>query len=138
MEDQRMTDLLRALPGERASEDFNERLLARLDTPLPARSGGARWIGLAGATGVALLLLVPLSGKLLPSRRVEPGEARLLLNQIQTEHRQLERELQALRRLQSEQPEPVQPVLYLGGDDNVDYVVDLEQVRPARSDRYNL
>lgn len=140
MEDQRMTDLLRALPGERASEDFNQRLLARLDEPLPARAGGGRWIGF-GAAALALLLLVPLSGKLLPHRQVEPGEARLLLNQIQSEHRQLERELQALRQMRAEQPEPV---LYLGGDDNVDYVVDLGQVRQvrqagrARSDRYNL
>lgn len=137
MEDQRMTDLLRALPDERASADFNERLLARLDEPLPARSGGGRWIGI-GAAGLALLLLVPLSGKLLPHRQVERGEARMLLDQIQSEHRQLERELQALRQMQAEQPEPV---LYLGGDEDVDYVVDLEQVRPvrqARSDRYNL
>jgi hypothetical protein len=140
MEDQRMTELFRALPTERASEDFNERLLARLDTAAPARRGGSGWVWAAG--GAALLLLVPLSGKLLaPARRVEPGEARLLLNQIQSEHRQLERELQALRQLQSEQPEQLEPVLYLGGDDDVDYVVDLErvrQIRNARSDRYNL
>ena len=136
MEDQRMTDLLRALPAERASDDFTRRLLARLDrtdeaSPRWAVSGlPVRWAFVAVA---AALLLVPFTvQRLTPERRIEKAQARQLLEQIQSEHQQLEQELQMLRQQRSE------PVLYLGGDDEVDYVVDLGRVRNVKSDPYNL
>lgn len=53
---------------------------------------------------------------------IEPAEARQILQELRAEHGRLERELHELS-------EP--PVLYLGGDEDVDLVLDLRNVHDA-------
>lgn len=130
MEDDRLEPLrtLRALPRERVGTDFTARLLARLDDPAPRRRPIA---ALAVAAAAAALIIGIAAGPLRSGRgregesRIEAAEARRLLEELRREHRALESEIEAL----AERP----PVLYLGGDDEVDLVVDLSRV-PAEGE----
>lgn len=86
-------------------------------------------MALAGATAavVAAMAVAISAGVLMdrpagPRRAIEPAEARLILQELRAEHGRLERELQ-------EMSEP--PVLYLGGDEDVDLVLDLRNVHDA-------
>ena len=83
-------------------------------------------MALAGA--MAAVAVVAISAGVLTGRpagsgqSIETAEARQILQELRAEHGRLERELQELS-------EP--PVLYLGGDEDVDLVLDLRNVRDA-------
>ncbi|HEX5761336.1 MAG TPA: hypothetical protein VF121_19290 [Thermoanaerobaculia bacterium] len=124
MEDDRLERILATLPRERAGADFTARLLARLDDP-PRHPFRLAAVGLAAAA--AALAVAAAAGPLRPGRndpaaesRIEAAEARRLLEELRREHRALESEIEALA--------AAPPVLYLGGDDEVDLVVDLSRV----------
>jgi hypothetical protein len=117
---------LRELPRERAGADFTARVLARLDEPPPRRRLPLAAIGVAAAAALGLALVAgPLrtGGERAESRREAAAEARRLLEELQREHRALASELDALA------AEP--PVIYLGGDEEVDLVLDLSRVPAA-------
>jgi hypothetical protein len=57
----------------------------------------------------------------------EEAQARHLLEEIKDEHARLAREVRELQ-------EESRPILYLGGDESIDFVVDMSQVRPGRTD----
>src|SRR4051812_2129671 len=119
MEDHRLGDLLRELPREQARPGFTARVLHRLDAP-----ERRRWIPiprLALATALTLALAVT-TGFLIDARRdaLESARAEKALAEIRAEHARLEREVQDLS-----QP----PVIYLGGNEDVDLVLDLGKVR---------
>ncbi len=134
MEDQHVGQLLRELPRERASDGFTARVLNRLDRPedrAPARRApaGLRW----AVVPVAALLIS--TGVLLEWRQQrrtaallqDATEARQLLDELRAEHERFSRDLQSL-----ETPNTAGPrVIYLGGDETMDLVVDLEQVRES-------
>jgi hypothetical protein len=117
MEDHRLGDLLRELPREQARPGFTARILHRLDAPKRQRSIPR----LALATALTLVLAITV-GVLVDARRDALANARAerTLAEIRAEHARLEREVQDLS-----QP----PVVYLGGNEDVDLVLDLGKVR---------
>ena len=114
MEDQHLERLLRELPRERARQAFTPRVLARLDQAPPVR---VRWQPRLAA---ALLAVSVIAGGVV---RYERMEAERAAKRARAEHGQIKRELEALP--------PAPPVLYLGGNEDMDLVVDLRQVREA-------
>ena len=126
MEDHSVGPLLRELPREHAREGFTARVMARLDSPEPKPWLHSRRYRLIFATA-ALAAVVASAGILqVHSGRQEAlrtAEARKMLRELRNEHDSLKQELQSLS-----QP----PVVYLGGDDEVDLVVDLSRVQSAR------
>ena len=128
MEDHDVGRLLRELPRETARSGFTQRVLARLDEPaqsaaVPGWREGRGWrFRLAMAATTTALLAVVSAGVIRheQSREAErTAEARRLLQEIRAEHDRIEQELRALS-------EP--PVVYVGGDEEVDLVVDLDRV----------
>jgi len=129
MSDERLDRLLAELPRETAGPHFTARTLARLDLPprreRPARAGLAPWVAVPAAASLALAALL-VGGR----ERADRAEAQRLLTQIRAEHGRLATELANLRE------EREAPVVYLGGDEKIDLVVDLGRVRelPAGAD----
>ena len=119
----RLGRTLRELPRGRAGTDFTARVLSRLDDPPRRRPSPLAAVGVAAAAALALLLA---AGPLRPGagrdegRRLRAAEARRVLEELRREHRALESDIDALAR--------DEPVLYLGGDEEVDLVVDLSRV----------
>ncbi|PYQ60723.1 MAG: hypothetical protein DMF53_16520 [Acidobacteria bacterium] len=118
MEDHRLGDLLRELPREQARPGFTARVLHRLDAPERRRSIPR----LALATVLTVALAVT-AGLLIDARRnaLESSRAEKALAEIRAEHARLEREVREL----SDPPS----VVYLGGNEDVDLVLDLGKVR---------
>lgn len=119
MEEQRIGDLLRELPREGARAGFTARALRRLDAPERRRVKPALALAGAGALTLALTLSV---GALVEARRDAAATARAqaALAEIRAEHGRLEREVRELQDPPS--------VMYLGGNENVDLVLDLGKV----------
>ncbi len=130
MEDQRMTDmteLLRELPRERARSGFTARVLARLDgidepPQAPVRRWHPRLVPVALAASLALVVT---AGVVIQEQRQEAqAEALRAVQALRAEHSRIERELQEL----SSAP----PVYYLGGNEEMDLIVNMGEVRPDR------
>jgi len=122
MEDHRLGDLLRDLPREQARPGFTARVLESLDSPKQARRPRRTFrLALAGAAAAAVLTAVSF-GVLMERRAesIEAAQARQALQEIRAEHGRLEQELEELS-----QP----PVVYIGGNEDVDLVLDLGKVR---------
>jgi hypothetical protein len=122
MDDERLGALLRELPEERATSGFTARVLARLDDAKTAAATRPLWLRPAVVlAAAALLALAAIPLGIYSGRPSETDRARAmrLLRELQAEHRRLEHELQAL---------PPAPVLYLGGDESVELVVDVSRV----------
>jgi hypothetical protein len=119
MEDHRLGDLLRELPRERARPGFTARLLQRLNRlEAPERRRALPRLALAGALATVLAVT---AGVLVDARQdaLRAAQARQALQEIRAEHGRLEREVRELSR---------PSVMYLGGNENVDLVLDLGQV----------
>ncbi len=135
MEDQHVGHLLRELPRERASDGFTARVLERLDEAdgaAPARRAPARFRWAVATAAAALLISI---GSFLEWRQQrqtatllqDATEARQLLDELRAEHDRFSRDLRSL-----ETPNPAEPqVIYLGGDETMDLVVDLERIRES-------
>ncbi len=106
-------DLLRSMPAPGASPGFTARVLSRLDTRgrERARRRGAALLAAAATLGAAV-------GFSVLEYRVSRREARA--EQIRSRYRDLVREVADLRGKAAEAP-----LLYLGGDDRFDLVLDL-------------
>jgi hypothetical protein len=123
MNDRRLGELLRSLPRPQASEDFTGRVLARLhDEQRRPRPVVRPWMA-AAAAALALAALAPFSARWLAPERSLADE-RAQLGELQREHRQLEQELSSLMSLGGDADD----VVYLGGDDDVALVVDLDRL----------
>ena len=121
MEDHRLGDLLRDLPREQARPGFTARVLESLDAPRARRPRHTFRLALAGATAAAVLTAA--GAGILMNRRAESiqaAEAQRMLQEIRAEHGRLAQELEELS-----QP----PVVYIGGNEDVDLVLDLGKVR---------
>ncbi|MEM7048609.1 MAG: hypothetical protein AAF604_03070 [Acidobacteriota bacterium] len=137
MSDRRLDEALRSLPTARASDEFTAQVLRRLPADAGTEQGPgnpwnrpASWAGLAAAA----MLLLAFAGVLLAPRgggddsaAVDREEARALLEELRQDHRRLTAEVRSLREHQQA------PVLYLGGDEGLDIVLDLgrEDLRPS-------
>jgi cell division protein FtsB len=122
MEDHRLGDLLRELPREHARPGFAARVVNRLDAPERRRWISWRAPRLAVATALTIVLAVT-AGLLIDARRdaIASARAEKALAEIRAEHARLEREVREL----SDPPS----VVYLGGNEDVDLVLDLGKVR---------
>ena len=123
MEDHRLGDLLRELPRERARPGFTARVLHRLDAP----ERHVRHRPVLAAVVAVLLVAVVAAGVLKdrlagPREAIETAEAQQMLRELRAQHEQLERDL-----YQMSQPRRV----YVGGNEDVDFMLDLSQVRGA-------
>ncbi|MFQ5349914.1 MAG: hypothetical protein ACE5EG_05670 [Thermoanaerobaculia bacterium] len=117
--DRELDRLLAELPRETASPDFSRRVLRDLDRTAGERTRH-RGLLAAAAAAVALavgILLLPRSTPHLPV-----AETRSL----QEEHRLLMEELEVLKA--SLRDSQSAPVLYLGGNEHLDLVLDLGPV----------
>lgn len=111
---------LKDMPAVRASADFTTAVLKRLDE-LPAHgfeSRSRRLVLAAVAAGIATLVLLTL----VPRRGQDPNA--ILAAEVTEIRRQHELLTQELNRLRA-RTEDTAPVLYLGGVDEIDYVLDL-------------
>ena len=132
MNDDDLATLLKKLPRHEASSEFTSRVMDRLDGPAPPAGRPTRvpraWV-FAGASaaliGVWLVAVVPNEHDERNERRetaerldLETAER---FKMMRDEYRALEVELEELRSLASE----AQPVLDLGGTEQVDFVFDL-------------
>jgi cell division protein FtsB len=114
MEDHRLGNLLKEIPREHARPGFTARVMNRLDAPERRVALIPRF-----ALSAALALFLALTaGVLVQARREAVADARTrqALAEIRAEHTRLEREVRDLS-----QPS----VVYLGGNEDVDLVLDL-------------
>ncbi len=135
-----LREALRSLPRERAGAEFTPRLLERL-----AAEGGAAtrplavprpaWRAFAAAAALAALLAAGGATLARFAQRPEAGSAtagqparRARLQRIEVERARLSAELQELKRM----ADTDEPVIYLGGDDRVDLVLDVGRLARRR------
>ena len=120
MEDQPIGQLLRELPAEPARPGFTARVVARLDRSeelerRPALRPRLAWTAaLVAALGISAGLIGIRDRPAAPDR----AEARRILAELKAEHSRLEQDFQELR----------EPVYYLGGNEDIDLIVDLSNV----------
>jgi protein gp37 len=123
MEDHNVGQLLRELPRERAREGFTARVVASLDAaPEPKTWRQPRLIFATAALAAVVASAGILQVHTHRQEEVRDAEARRILQELRSEHEILKQELQSLS-------EP--PVVYLGGDEEVDLVVDLSRAQNA-------
>jgi len=121
-------DALRALPRERAGEEFTAAVLRSAPGAATAPPVGSR--PLAALAALLLLVAGVVSWSWERERRRE--ELRGRVDALWQEQRELERAFADLRRTAAEEPR----LLYLGSNDRVDFVLDLDRLenpgpRPA-------
>ena len=142
MRNEPLHDALRRLPAETASEAFTTRVLARLDDTAP-RPWILRLTPLAGMLLLAAVALPTAWHLMNPDSRTRPQaaaaapaagvdraaqRARVLeeLAALQAERKRFDQEWRQYRSL----ARGVEPVLYLGGNEKVDVLLDLRRVPP--------
>lgn len=116
MTDDDLRSLIKSAPRTEASASFTAAVLDKLDRSRARRTRRRALL----AFGAALALG---SGLLLTNRH-EQTKAAERVERLRREYRELESELAKLRRLATE----LEPVLELGGTEQVDFVLDLRQV----------
>ena len=125
--DDKLRSALKSLPRERAGAGFTAGVLGRLEErqrPAAAFRGAGRWPLLAAA---AVLLLAVTLGAREWWHFHQQQQATARLAGMEQERQVLVAELAELRR----QVAGAQPVVYLGGSNELDLVVDLAQARRA-------
>ncbi len=136
MNDDRIRDLLRALPRVDARPGFTDQVLAEIEQPArggaprpsrrPARRPGARsggWsrlVAIAATFAVAAVLVGAGAWRL--ERERSAARARAELELLRAEQQALAAELASMR-------EATSTDLYLGGNDDVDLVFDVSRTR---------
>lgn len=125
MEDHNLGQLLRELPREQARAGFTARVLENLDAK-PEPRAWRTWRTPRLVLAAAALVAAVASAGILQLRadrheELRKAEARKVLQELRSEHEQLERELRSLS----------EPVVYVGGNEDVDLVVDLSRVQNA-------
>ena len=113
-----LIEALRDLPRETASDDFTSRVMERLEHERDTPSRPRLWI-VALATVLGLAIGLPWLEDSRDQRRADDLAART--RELKERHRALELELEEIRT----RYEHERPVVYLGGDDEVDFVLDL-------------
>lgn len=122
MEDHNVGPLLHELPREHAREGFTARVMAQLDAPSQQKV----WRQPRLVFAAAALAAVVASAGILQVRsahqeHLRDAKARKMLHELRSEHDSLKQELQSLS----------EPVVYLGGNEEMDLVVDLSRVQGA-------
>jgi hypothetical protein len=125
LSDEDIKRLLRDLPNVPVSNDFTEKVLRRLDEPPKARGLRSPRLALAGLAAI-VVIGVAASGISLKALRAryERSRAAERVEALREEYRTLQTELDKLRRLTDE----LEPVIDLGGTEDVDFVFDMRQL----------
>jgi hypothetical protein len=114
-----LDQILRELPREQAREGFTARVLANLES----QETLAMWWRPRMVFAAAALVTVMASAGVLQYRADQRHEeARRLLRELRSEHNSLKHEFESLS---------APPVVYVGGNEEVDLVVDLSRVQGA-------
>lgn len=130
--------VLRALPRERAGADFTARVMAQVHGAagrgdggkVVAFPGGRRLPGWPGwLMAAAALLLFGLGVREWQHRR-DLEESMKRIAELRGQYQELASELQDLRR----EAASARPVVYVGGNEQVDLVVDLAKLAEKRKD----
>ncbi len=124
MRDQELDTLLKSIPREPAHPDFGttlQRRLARLEHPSPTHRFA--WRGLAFAATVLAVALLSF-GLWRTERARDITQDRVQLESLRAEYAAISHDLDQLS-----STEPRLPLVYLGGGEQVDVVVDLERLR---------
>ena len=116
MNEEHIRNLLSSLPREEASEDFTERVMSRLDE---AKRPAYQQPRLALAASLVLIAAAWFGFSQWQSS-IEEQQTDARIRTIKSDVQQLQNELRLLRDLA--------PVLYLGGNENVDFVLDVRQL----------
>ncbi|MCP5112270.1 MAG: hypothetical protein GY953_15710 [bacterium] len=121
MSDERIQRALEALPREKASADFTRRVLDNLPQQ-PRRRIPAWSYRLAAAATVVILLVLPISLQRW-SMSIDTGSEAMLaeIEAVRSEKALIEKELRQLR----EQATAESPVVYIGGNEDVNLVLDI-------------
>ena len=117
MNDDRISSALQTLPREEAGPGFTAAVLQRIEEP-PRRTVPRPWA--MAAVAAAVLLALGLGWREWRHQQ-EQERAVAQLEVLLAEKQELEEELRSLRRLASQ----ARPVVYLGGNERVDLVLDL-------------
>ena len=115
--DHGLNRILSELPREQAREGFTARVLAALEER-PTMWGRPRLVFAAAA----LVAVMASAGVLQYRADQRHEEARRVLRELRSEHDSLKHELESLS---------APPVVYVGGNEQVDLVVDLSRVQGA-------
>ena len=127
MNDEDLSRLLRELPREEPSFDFTKRVLEKVDAR--SRSGRRNRGAVIAWAGAALLGDFLSQGYF--RERYERSRAAARVRELRDEYRELQTELEKLRTLTRE----LDPVLDLGGTDDVEFVFDLRELARREADR---
>jgi anti-sigma factor RsiW len=119
-QDERLDRLLRELPRERAPDAFTRRVLSEAR----GRPAGAGFRLPAWGVAVAAALLVAVPAGIWIYNTSQRAALAAEIGALRAQHERLTGELRALR----QQMSTTQPVIYLGGDDRADYVLDLKRL----------
>ena len=117
-----ISNLLSRLPRETPGDSFTNRALAAYDQRQDrgwALTSIARWSWSVAA--ILLLVLGFVAGAGLRSKNIEPLSQVTQSTLLKARHRALEEELASIRELSAR----TAPVLYLGGEESYDLVLDL-------------
>jgi anti-sigma factor RsiW len=113
-----LDQILRELPREQAREGFTARVLANLES----QGRPAIWRPRLVFAAAALVAVMASAGVLQYRVAQRHEEARRVLRELRSEHDSLKHEFESLS---------APPVVYVGGNEQVDLVVDLSRVQGA-------
>jgi hypothetical protein len=139
MKDDELGQVLRSLPREEAGADFTARVLARLEAGARPSPGGTllsfpaerrRLPSWSGWLMAAAALLVVGLGLREWQHRQEVDETLRRIAELRGQYQELASELDELRRENATS----RPVVYVGGTENVDFVVDLARLSEKQKD----
>jgi hypothetical protein len=140
MSDPELRQVLRSLPREAASEGFTEEVLARAARlPVPGAAAGEpgrvvsfprRLPGWPGWLMAAAALLIFGLGMREWQHRRDVEESMRRIAELRGQYQELASELESLRR----EAASARPVVYVGGTEQVDLVVDLAKLAEKRKD----
>ncbi len=134
MKDEDIGNLLRKVPKQKASSNFTSRLMEKLPEKLPEKPPSVPyWRRPAFAAAAAAVLIVAASSAWDYWREAqERAEAAQRVEALRNEYESLQKELEELKVLAAES----QPVLSLGGPQEVDFLRDLRALsREAEESR---
>ncbi|UCF66846.1 MAG: hypothetical protein JSV80_13830 [Acidobacteriota bacterium] len=124
---------LRSLPRHKAEAEFTSRVLARVPRYRQASSPGMRRLALPLAAAVLLAVLIPIALRMLsgPANQPEQTAYNSLIESLRLEQQRLQAELAELRSQFDRQT----PVVYLGGDEQLGFALDLRRLAAERAAR---
>jgi hypothetical protein len=121
MSEERLGNLLRSLPREKASAEFTDRVMSRLEE-------GRRPVFFQPRFALASIVLVVAAwvGADRWMARQEEEQTNQRIHTLKTEIEKIQNDIRLLRDLA--------PVLYLGGNEDVDFVLDLGKAAREKDD----